>query len=135
EHYVTYHSLVFLRNNRTFYFSRAGTRDNRPFKKDFYNNSMLKESGTYKIIEDSIHATISTMFFAAGNRLIYLKANYIGYMKNRDTILGWKMIPPYPKIKLRFNEFFPEDTTAKMLYFIKNDAVGALEEIANKKDE
>lgn len=133
EHYTTYHFLIFLKGETIFYTNILGTLDNAPFKREFYKRFKPDELGSYKIVGDSLYATIPSYFALSGMRLRLFDAHYAGYIKNSDTIVGWKMIPPYPKVKPRLNDYFKTDTAPKMLYFIKNDAVNALEEIADKK--
>jgi hypothetical protein len=57
--------------------------------------------GTYSIEKKTIKAAIYIDFsgapFSAGtHRLV---CYFEGYLKNRDTILGWQMVPPYPLLK------------------------------------
>ncbi|MEO6189062.1 MAG: hypothetical protein ABIO44_00570, partial [Saprospiraceae bacterium] len=60
-------------------------------------------------------------------------ANFKGYIKNRDTIIDWKMVAPFPKkVNLKWNEIFTQNKLPKTLYFMKNNAIRALDSLAYK---
>lgn len=65
----------------------------------------------------------------------FVAANYIGHIKNADTILNWKMVPPYPNVNIQWNDYFKTDTAPKLMYFIKNDEIKKLQDIADKKEK
>jgi hypothetical protein len=128
ERYTTKDIVVFLRDNQVFYNGRMGSYSMPDFQNGYLQREGPKMIGTYRIKGDSLYATIPTQFLLHAQRYEYFSAHYVGFIKNEDTILSWKMVPPYPKIKLKFNEFFHVDTTPKMLYFVKYDKVKELEQ-------
>lgn len=127
EQYTTSNSIVFLMNNNMFHNSRLVSYGMPSVYNESIERRGSKSIGKYKIIGDSIYATIPTQFARANERVIFKDANYSGYIKNKDTILGWRIVPPYPDIKLKYNRNFAYDTMPKMIYFIKYDKVRELE--------
>jgi hypothetical protein len=80
------------------------------------NYSYNANWGVYEILGDTIRSTIyCTLMGNAFHRTQLLQCNFEGVIKNQDTILGWRMITPYPK-KLNEHEFRML-TTPRDLYF------------------
>ncbi len=121
--YKTDHFIVFLQKSRI-YRNGLVSQSNIFFKDDYYKQNVdSNRLGKYKIKDDTIHAIIPTSFALRGMRMKYFDAYFQGYIKNADTILDWKMVPPYPKVNPKFNDYFTYELTPKLLYFIKNNAV------------
>lgn len=125
--------VAFLKDSHIFY-SGEGVSGIYPDFQGFFKTNGPNLTGTYHISNDTLYATISTLFFKRGMRFTFLDANYVGYIKNKDTISAWKMVPPYPKMNLRLNEHFENFTRPRDLHFVKYEQVKELEEIT-KKDE
>ena len=129
EAYVTINDVVFTKNG--FVHRGSGvTTDSIHFTKESWLRSCLKFNylwGNYITVGDSIYAYTQLEMFIRGGRLKPFYANFSGYIKNRDTILNWRMVRPYPKVNPEWNQNFINDTTPRMLYFIKNDAVKCLD--------
>lgn len=123
EHYTTKDIVAFLDDNKIFYNAKIGTHGMPDFNSPFIKFHASKLVGDYNIIRDSIYAKIPTQFAGNGERVIYRTAYYKGFIKNQDTILGWKMCPPYPKVNMRLNKYLKTDTSSKLLYFIKYEKV------------
>ena len=123
--------IVFIKKNKIF---RDGccTIDSIAFQPEFYKRLDSAWIGTYMIKRDSIFAYIPTGLYKYGGMTRTLNANYSGYIKNRDTIIDWKMVPPFPDVNPKANGNFIYHTTPRMLYFIKNDAVRCLDSIAGQ---
>lgn len=70
--------------------------------KNFYNEHGW---GVYTISHDTIHAIIYVDFRTDGfpdeaaDRLL---CNFQGLIKNSDTLLQWRMVPPFPKFNKRY---------------------------------
>lgn len=130
--YKTIHLKIFGKNKKQF-ISFDNTKDNSALTCEFYN----KEFDRYKLYgikcpkftikNDSIYSyDIDLITVSAGQR-VPVGFNYRGFVKNRDTIIDWKIIPPYPKDLTKFvlevnKDFFKPKT----LYFVKTDAVKCL---------
>lgn len=126
--YKVVHEIVFLNDSDIFYNSRMVSYSLPNYYYRFYELSAALRIGKYKIVGDSVFANIPTQFYKRGNIIKYANANYSGYIKNRDTIVGWRIVPPYPDINMKFNDdVFPSDTTPKMIYFVKHDGVKDLQ--------
>lgn len=81
----------------------------------------------FTIKNDSIYTyTLQLITVGAGQR-VPVYCNYRGFVRNRDTITDWKVIPPYPK---DFSKFVIEKNKdlfePKTLYFVKTNAVKCL---------
>lgn len=128
ELYASKDIVVFLQQNRVLYNGRMGSYSMPDFNDISFKREASQMIGTYHIKGDSIYAIIPTTYLLHAQRYEYFTAYYVGYLKNNDTVIGWKMVPPFPKIKLKHNDFFHYDTTPKMLYFIKYDKVSELQQ-------
>jgi hypothetical protein len=132
EEYVSDHLVVFTKEDRIFRSSGVSV-DSIAFSADYYRNLKPTYFGDYSIRGDSVFAHTPIELFIRGGRLKPFSAYFSGYIKNKDTILNWKMVPPYPDVKPKWNQYFINDTTPKMLYFIKANAVGCLDSISVPK--
>lgn len=133
EIYTSISQVIFYNNN--IYMSPGGTVDNSPFMCEYYKSIIKwhkdhKEDlfGNYLIKKDSIYAYLAVTLKTWGMISKTLKCNYRGYIKNKDTIVDWKIIPPYPKGTSKFvlennKDLFKPQT----LYFVKTDAVKCLQ--------
>ena len=126
---VTDGEVIFFKNGKVINFT-SGIEDSAALDPKFYKRFSSKKLGKYTTKDDSIFVYAPISLFIWGMRLRLYYAHYSGYIKNRDTILNWKMIPPYPDVNLRLNDYLKEYTTPKMLYFIKTDAIRSLDSIS-----
>jgi hypothetical protein len=72
--------------------------------KQFYNDDGW---GVFEVKGDTIMAKIFNYFWgkgSIGNTNSRFECNYMGILKNNDTILNWRMIPPYPSINMKFTD-------------------------------
>lgn len=120
--------LVFLNATNIFYNGHAVSSERPDFNWEFFKRNAKRRIGSYSILDDSLYVSVNTAFAGPSNMIRYFRANYSGYILNKDTIIGWKMIPPYPKVKLRFNEHFYEDTIPKTLFFVPHKKVEQLQQ-------
>lgn len=72
--------------------------------------------GTYEIIGDTINACIYYWYLADGHGIMK-QTNFRGNIKNRDTILNWHMIEPYPKMDESFKKQYTFLKLPRNLYF------------------
>ncbi|WP_300487744.1 hypothetical protein [Flavobacterium sp.] len=127
--------LVVFNKNKFIYIDSGATIDETALSCEYYqkietwykthNEDYL---GYFTIKNDSIYAyTITTIGIKNGAKTAVF-CNHRGFIKNRDTITDWKVIPPYPK---DFTKFVIEKNQwlfkSKTLYFVKTDAVKCLQ--------
>lgn len=127
------HGLSVLAKNKKIY-SYEGILDNKePLKCDFYEEerNRIKKNGAeldkFTIKNDSLYTTGYALVTIWGGRKYPIFCNFRGFVKNRDTITDWKIVPPYPKDFTKF-VFTNNDHLLKphTLYFVKTDAVKCL---------
>ena len=53
--------------------------------------------GVYKISNDTITAKLFLLYVGKGLVKYYSETNFRGIIKNKDTIIQWHMVEPYPK--------------------------------------
>lgn len=130
--YTSDHLVIFTKEDRIFRMDGVSI-DSIVFTEDYYRNLKPKNIGNYWINGDSIFALVPTALFVRGGRLKLFNAYFSGVIKNKDTLINWKMIPPYPDVKPKWNQYFVSDTTPRMLYFIKTESVRYLDSIISSK--
>lgn len=130
DSFLTTCFLVFLKNGRAFYNNHTSMWNDVPeFTCGLFKIMGTRAVGDYVIVGDSVYATIATSFFCAGMRRKYYTTHFTGKIKNRDTIEGWKIVRPFPKIRTKFNYFYSSDTLPKTLHFVKYDGVNELQKL------
>jgi hypothetical protein len=128
QKYAIGNFLVFLENDRVYLNSHRLWSDTPSFNEDFFIDFTKFAIGSYTIKGDSIYATIPTSFYISGMRSKYLPAHYHGYIKSRDSIIGWRMVAPYPKFNHKLNREFDLDTIPRNLHFVSYQRVKQLEQ-------
>jgi hypothetical protein len=123
EHY-TVANIYFFNRAGLAYNIRGGWVDSSFMECESFKVTRPEKIGAFYIVKDSIFAAIPTTIVRRG--MVY--RNYIAYfkgrLKNRDTIVDWKIIPPYPVKKSELLKHQNKDLLEpRTLYFIKNDAV------------
>lgn len=138
KHLTALYWVIFNKNQKIYVSSGASTStSNVAFDCNYYkriNDSYRKEKvnviGYYTIKGDSIYASLPIYFIRPGMVPKLCDANYRGFIKNKDTITDWKVIPPYP-IKIgKFEKRFQPNShlfEPQTLYFIKTDAIKCLQ--------
>jgi hypothetical protein len=131
QHYITYNSLIFVNNNNVIYSYGGGSLDNTQLSINFYSNpkNLLNSIGDYSLKVDTVKATIPIGLFVWGMRVKTFLASFQGIVKNRDTIIDWHMIHPYPTANPKFNNGFIDLTTPKLLYFIESKELLSLDSL------
>jgi hypothetical protein len=129
--YKTDNFIVLFNNGKTYRCSSVSL-DSAVFQEKYYTFLDSASLGNYKIINDSIFACTPTAFYKWGMRRKFFNAHYSGYIKNKDTIVDWKMVHPYPDVNPKYNFNFIYHTTPRMLYFIKNDAIRCLDSLVGQ---
>lgn len=127
--YFTYNHLNVINSDNIIYSNGIGSYDNHFLKIKSYQNR-IPMLGSYKIISDTIHAfDIPISLMAWGGKLKIYHANFIGIIKNTDTIVQWRMISPYPNANKRLNDNFKFELTPKLLYFIESKELLGLDSL------
>jgi hypothetical protein len=128
DHNTTIGFIVFKKDQSIFR-DNGGNIDSLPFTCEYYKQYNRKARGQYEIKGDSVIAYLPATFIVWGMRFKTYNAWFKGYIRNRDTITGWHVVPPYPKkigkwsLKLENNQVI---FTPHTIYFIKTDAVNCL---------
>lgn len=128
KRYTTNSFAFFTRNNRVF--REIGVNIDNSFRECEYFRKIQKENyGKYYIQGDSIFARLPTTIILRGMRYKTFVANFSGCIKNSDTIISWKLVPPYP---VKFTKFVKEHNKTiiepQILYFIENNSVDCVKE-------
>ncbi len=120
--------------NKNLYFSSGKINEYSPLNCEFYQkeNKRYNEYNIkypkFTIKNDSIYTYHGILITVGAGQRIPVFCNFRGFVKTRDTITDWKIIPPYPKdftkfVKKNNEELFKPHT----LIFIKTNAVKCLE--------
>ncbi|GEM54931.1 hypothetical protein B0A58_02810 [Flavobacterium branchiophilum NBRC 15030 = ATCC 35035] len=101
--------------------------------KEVYKNEILKSK--YCIVGKRIFAyanqsIIKDCIIHACSDLIYL--NFEGEIKNKDSIVNWHLVPPFPKFNKKEMELNKDLFEPKTLIFVKSDAVKKLNNPQNQ---
>lgn len=126
--------VVFNKNKNIFIDANESTNDSSSFNCMYYqkiafrlkkyNSNYLK----YTIKNDSLYTYNGVLITVGAGQRVPVYCNFRGFIKNRDTITDWKVIPPYPKnitkSVLKWNADLIEPHS---LYFVKTDAVKCLQ--------
>jgi len=72
--------------------------------------------GAYRLSHDTIDCYVFTGFAGVSRSVRTFIAHYTGLLKHGDTITGWRMIPPYPKVRTDLNDM-SDYTGARMYVF------------------
>jgi hypothetical protein len=85
------------------------------------DKSSLQYWGAFHIADDTVKAIMYVPYQDGpiGSQKLY-EAHYQGILANRDSILQWHVVPPYPSIDLRAGEnkwLFEHEKEAVNLYF------------------
>lgn len=84
--------------------------------------------GVFDIHNDTLDVICYSPFYGIGDRLKSHLAHFQGIVKNADTIIDFGMVPPYPKIKWKFN---PGAKTVKYTLVFKSLPAKALVDSAH----
>lgn len=119
--------FVLLDNKKIYYNARGGACDSPDFLDYSFEHWACKMVGTYTVHNDTMYANIPVIFSHPCRAVKLATTHYKGYVKNADTVVGWRMVPPYPKLKEKYKSYFVEDTIPKLMYFLKNNSIVTLE--------
>lgn len=126
--------IVFNKNKNIFIDANESTSDSSSFNckyyketHDRYNRYGIKYP-KFTIKNDSIYTYHGILITVGAGQRVPVNCNFRGYIKNRDTIIDWKIIPPYPKDFTKFVKEINKDLFEPYtLYFVKTDAVKCLQ--------
>jgi hypothetical protein len=93
-------------------------------------NKLFSEWGAYRLYNDTIEILCYRQFNKSGDRPHPYLTHYRGIVKNRDTITDFKMVPPYPPVRAKFNNNFSDIKPHLLIFkhetckkYIDSDAV------------
>ncbi len=130
--YYIYSPLVFLNDSVGRWKNYAGYYNDEPLRMDFYTQLGKHFEigvGRYVLSSDTLFAKLPITLYGGGMRQQIYEAYFQGTLKNRDTIVDWHMIPPYPKANRRLNDDFDFLKTPHMLYFIESKELLGLDSL------
>lgn len=134
EHYLIYYPIVFLNDTLGQWENYLAYVNYDPLTIEYYHQKgwyFESKVGSYIVFDDTISAKLPITLYGGGKRPMTYEAYFQGFLLNRDTITGWKMIPPYPKANKRLNDDFSFLKTPHMLYFIESQELLGLDSLYN----
>lgn len=110
--YLAREAIYFFKNGLLFY--HPGLANEEWCRKYLYQ---MPNWGTYEIMGDTIN--ICVYYYYLQSHGTFRQTNFSGVIKNRDTILNWHIIEPYPKMpeRFKFTEKYAFLRQPKNLYF------------------
>lgn len=130
-HFNTYSPLFILNENKAVYIHKTGDKGT-VFTSDKYFQKLQSDQsiqGTYSVENKKIKASLPINLFVWGMRIKTFTTHFEGEVINRDTIINWRMVPPYPKAPKKFNADFEDLLTPKLLYFIESKELSGLDSL------
>jgi len=132
---ITYGPVNIMNSNMIDYCWGCSAEDSSYFfLKNYYyrgNPKYYIDPGNYIVRNDTIYANIP--IYLHGNNWLgwYIykpyECSFIGRIKNRDTIVDWHLVPPYPNIKIKEN--YMDLVRPRMLYFIESEELLGLDSL------
>ena len=90
--------------------------------------------GDYVIHNDTIWAKLPIVFNGRGGMVILYESYFQGEIKNRDTIVNWRMIRPFPKVNRDWNaEVLDQLQKPHQLYFIESKELEGLDSLYQQR--
>lgn len=129
--YNIYSPIYILNDSNAVYLYGGGDRGTLLSSLSYFQSlkSFKKLAGVIQVNDVKIKARLPIELYVWGMRLKTFTAHFEGTIKNRDTILDWKMVPPYPKAPKKFNNDFKELLKPKLLYFIESKELSGLDSL------
>jgi hypothetical protein len=105
------------------------------FLLQYYINTRLFTAyvGDYVVRKDTIWAKLPVQFYGRGMIPKIYESYFQGEIKNRDTIVNWRMIRPFPKVNRNWNEDFEFLTKPHQLYFIESKELLGLDSLYRQR--
>jgi hypothetical protein len=102
-----YGAIIFFDNNATFSAGSYKSFEEFQVWQQMYNNDkkMMPYWGVYNIISDTIRSIILQPYpggLLGGGKLY--ECHFQGIIKNRDSILQWHLVAPYPSVNMKAGE-------------------------------
>ncbi len=127
--------LIFINENKAFWHNHIGYFDNQALH--LSNYEMLPQFdifiGDYVIRNDTIIAKLPVILNVGGGGLSTYEAYFEGVIQNSDTIIDWHIIPPYPKVNMKFNNDLHFLKTPHILTFIESKELLGLDSLYQKR--
>jgi hypothetical protein len=110
---------IYFFKNGLMYFQEGSTSDSS--KNEIWLRKYLRDEktwGTYEVKSDTINACLYIPYYDNANYIHYLQTNFQGIIKNKETIVQWHIMKPYPKFNKKLSNMyrFP-DYESPNLYF------------------
>jgi hypothetical protein len=105
EKFKTLTPLMILNNQKAMLTDEANFND-VAFHLEYYINTrhFIDYVGDYVIRKDTIWAKLPILFYGRGEVPKIYESYFQGELRNRDTIVNWRMIRPFPKANRNWNE-------------------------------
>lgn len=129
EKYFSLREVVFCKNGKIKIWNGA-SYNQEALTCDFYKKVSKNQFGSFAISQNVIDAYLPVVVIKRGMVYKTLNAHYQGYIKNRDTIINWKIVPPFPKEVGKWEVMLENNKklfSPQTLYFVKTDAVKCLQ--------
>jgi len=94
---------------------------------------LCESTGTYTINNDTLFAKLPIFLYRRGAIRNLFNAYFQGIIKNKDTIIDWHMVQPYPKADPKFNDSFKFLKTPHLLYFIEGKELLGLDSLYKQR--
>jgi hypothetical protein len=135
ERYKTYSPLIFLNSQKVKWGIYGGSYNFDDLKLSTYRKYPFSANdvGDYVVHDDTIWAKIPVDLYGRGGLMTTYEVYFQGGLKNRDTIVNWHMIPPYPKVRKMEKENFKFLLKPNMLYFIEGKELLGLDSLYQQR--
>jgi hypothetical protein len=134
ERFKTITPLIILNHQKSILTFELNFND-AAFRLEYYANTrnFTDYVGDYVIRNDTIWAKLPILFNGRGMIPKIYESYFQGEIKNRDTLVNWRMIRPFPKINRNLNEDFEFLTKPHQLGFIESKELSGLDSLYQQK--
>ena len=130
-----YRPLIVLNTQKSIFMNEVNFDDTALRFQDYARfPRFLDDVGDYVIRNDTIWAKIPIALYGRGMTVLVYETYFQGEIKNRDTIVNWRMIRPFPKaIKSLNEESFEVLTKPHQLQFIESKELSGLDSLYRQR--
>jgi hypothetical protein len=130
-----YSPLIFLNKKKVLWTVNVVSYDDSDLKLSSYLDypNFTDAIGDYVVRNDTIWAKIPITLKGRGAALNAYESYFQGEIKNRDTIINWHMIPPFPKANRKWNDNFDFLIKPNQLYFIEGKELLGLDSLYQQR--
>jgi hypothetical protein len=133
EKFKTIIPLIILNNQKAILINEAYSHNATLHLKHYFVHNFTDYVGDYVIRNDTIWAKLPILFNGRGMIPKIYESYFQGEIKNRDTLVNWRMIRPFPKINRNLNEDFEFLTKPHQLGFIESKELSGLDSLYQQK--